>query len=131
MLEAQERIIHSFLADVEQQEDTAIVAKPIAEEQNAISQILQDHLNSPGYDRKQLRELRKFLKQPLVGASVQILKKAIQSYSGSNDLGGLIQVVSELYQQQGSGTEETSSESRKKRLRREDLRLICYEYIYA
>ena len=61
----QERIIESILADVEQQEVAAIVAKPVAEEQNIVSQILQEHLNNPDFDRRELRELRKFLKQPL------------------------------------------------------------------
>lgn len=126
----QERIIESILADVEQQEIAAIVAKPVAEEQNIVSQILQEHLNNPEYDRRELRELRRFLKQPLVGASVQLLRKTLQDYTSSGQLEELIMVVSDLYHQQSvqpviSGVENTA----KKRLKREDLYLVCYEYI--
>ncbi len=129
VFDVQERIIQSILADVEQQEAAAIVAKPIAEEQNVVSQILQDHLNSPEFDRKQLRELRKFLKQPLVGASVLGLRKAVQTYTSSGNLRELVELVSNLHQQQGSRSEEFPIDSHKKRLKREDLRLICFEYI--
>jgi len=130
VFEVQERVIQSTLADVEQQEVAAIVAKPVAEEQNIVSQILQEHLNSPEFDRKELRELRKFLKQPLVGASVQRLRKALQEYTSSGQLSELISILRELYVQQGSPLSETTSDVSKKRLKREDLYLICYEYIW-
>lgn len=129
--EVQERIIESILADVEQQEVAAIVAKPVAEEQNIVSQILQEHLNSPEFDRRELRELRKFLKQPLVGASVQRLRKSLQDYTSSGQLEELIQVVRDLYQQQGNQPVENGAITHKKRLKREDLYLICYEYVYS
>ena len=75
----QDKVIESILGDVEQQEAAAIVNKPVAEEQTLVSQVLQGHLNNPELDRKELRELRQFLKQPLVGASVQQLRKAMQT----------------------------------------------------
>ena len=55
--------------------------KPVSEEQTLVSHVLQGYLNNPGLDRKELRELRQFLKQPLVGASVQQLRKTLQTYS--------------------------------------------------
>jgi len=129
VFDVQERVIETILADVEQQEVAAIVAKPVAEEQNIVSQILQEHLNSPEFDRKELRELRKFLKQPLVGASVQLLRKSLQDYTSSGQLGELIQVVRGLHRQQGSPLTEPNGDTRKKRLKREDLYLVCYEYV--
>ena len=127
----QECIIESILTDVERQEVAAIVAKPVADEQNVISQILQDHLNSPEFNRKELRELRRFLKQPLVGASVQVLRKAIQTYASTNNVHQLVEVLDELYQQQKTPIVESTSNNRSKRLVREDLHLVCYEYIYS
>ena len=132
VFEVQERIIESILGDVEQQEAAAVVNKPVAEEQALVSQVIQAHLNSPEYDRKELRELRKFLKQPLVGASVQQLRKALQSYSSSNEVDALIDTVRELYQHQAEiGIAASDDQRRTPQIRREDLKLICYEYIYA
>jgi superfamily II DNA or RNA helicase len=132
VFEIQEKIIESILGDVEQQEAAAIVNKPIAEEQTLVSQIVQLHLNSPDYNRQELRELRKFLKQPLVGASVQHLRKALQAYSASNAFDPLIAAVREIYQRQAEfSSSEPTTKKPSNRIRRDDLKLICYEYIYT
>lgn len=127
----QEKIIASILGDVEQQAAAAIVNKPVAEEQNLAAQILHNHLNSPEFNRTELRDLRKFLKQPLVGASVQQLRKALHAYSTSNDVAGLVATVRALYQQQGVQATDTPEKPPNNNITREQLRLICYEYIYA
>jgi len=90
--------LHIYNRDVEQQEAAVIVNKPVSEEQTLVSQVLQGHLNNPGFDRKELRELRQFLKQPLVGASVQQLRKVLQTYTSTNDVRGIIETVRALYQ---------------------------------
>ncbi|NCC36200.1 MAG: hypothetical protein EOM24_29940 [Chloroflexia bacterium] len=132
MFEIQERVIESILGDVEQQEAVAVVNKPISEEQTLISQVLQEYLNNPDYDRRELREYRKFLKQPLVGASIQRLRQALQSFSTSNEVGILIEVVRDLYQQQSEAASPEEGHRRTaNRIRRDDLKLMCYEYIYA
>ncbi|MBK9713563.1 MAG: helicase [Kouleothrix sp.] len=131
VFEVQEKIIASILGAVEQQEVAAIVSKPVAEEQTLASQILQSHLNSPEFSRAELRDLRKFLKLPLVGASVQQLRKALQSYSSSNAVADLIATVRELYQNQGGPSAEAPEKKVGSGLTREQLRLICYEYVYA
>ena len=132
VFEIQDKVIESILGDVEQQEAAAIVNSPVAEEQALVAQVLQGHLNHPEMDRQELRELRRFLRQPLVGASVQQLRKALQSYSSTNDVQVLIEAVRALYQHQGVfSSHESSDEKPVSKIRREDLKLICYEYIYA
>lgn len=131
IFDIQERIIASILGDVEQQEAATIVNKPLAEEQNLVLQVLQDLLSKPDYDRHELRDLRRFLKQPLVGASVQQLRKALQAFGSTNDGGALVEAVRALYQQQAGLTPNAAESKPVDRIRREDLRLICYEYIYA
>lgn len=132
VFEIQNKIIESILGDVEQQEAVAIVNKPVSEEQTLVSQVLQGYLNNPEFDRRELRELRKFLKQPLVGASVQQLRKALQTYSSTNDMHVLIETVRALYEHQGKFSSNGSGDNKPvSRIKREDLELICYEYIYA
>jgi superfamily II DNA or RNA helicase len=132
VFEIQDKVIESILGDVEQQEVAAIVNKPVAEEQTLASQVLQGHLNHPDFDRRELRELRKFLRQPLVGASVQQLRQGLQTYSSTNDVQGLIATVRELYQHQGVASSRGSGDKKPvSSIRREELTLICYEYVYA
>jgi hypothetical protein len=110
----------------------AIVNSPVAAEQTLVAQVLQGHLNHPEMDRQELRELQRFLGQPLVGASVQQLRKAIQSYSNTNDFRVLIETVRALYQHQGVFSSHESGDGKPlSKIRRENLKLICYEYIYA
>src|SRR5262249_15210660 len=128
----QDKVIENILGAVEQQEAAAIVHKPVAEEQTLVSQVLQEHLNNPDVERRELRILRKFLQQPLVGASVQQLRKALQTYSSTNDVQMLIETVRELYHHQGAVSPNGADDKMPiSRIKREDLQLICYEYIYA
>jgi hypothetical protein len=132
VFEIQDKVIASILGEVEQQEAAAIVNSPVAEEQALVAQVLQGHLNHPELDRQELRELRRFLRQPLVGASVQQLRKALQTYSSTNDVRVLVETVRALYQHQGAFSPSgLSDEKPVSKIRREDLKLICYEYIYA
>jgi hypothetical protein len=132
VFELQDKVIESILGDVEQQEVATIVNKPVVEEQTLVSQILQGHLNNPNVDRQELRELRRFLKQPLVGAAVQQLRKALQTYSSTNDVQVLIETIRERYQHQGEFSSHSSGDKKPvSRIKREDLKLICYEYVYA
>lgn len=128
IFDIQEKVIASILGTVEQQEAAAIVNKPVAEEQIVVSQILQSYLNNPDYDRQELREFRKFLKQPLVGASIQQLRKAIQT----NEADTLVTTVRELYQQQTTQIDQRTDDTKAvPRIKRDDLKLICYEYVYG
>jgi hypothetical protein len=132
VFEIQDKVIESILGDVEQQEAAAIVNSPVAEEQALVAQVLQGHLSHPEMDRQELRELRRFLRQPLVGASVQQIRKALQTYSSTSDVQVLIEAVRVLYQHQGAVFPNEPVDKRpSSRIRREDLKLICYEYIYA
>ncbi len=130
VFEIQEKIIASILGDVEQQEVAVLVNKPVAEEQTLTSQVLQSQLNNPRVDRSELRDLRKFLKQPLVGAAVQQLRKALQLYSSTNEAHGLIETVRELRKMHGEPPPTAAAEKKPGvRIAREDLKLMCYEYV--
>src|SRR5207253_6222767 len=118
----QDKVIESILGDVEQQEAVAIVNKPVSGEQTLVSHVLQGHLNNPEFDRKELRELRQFLKQPLVGASIQQLRRALLTYSSTNDMRGMIETVQALYQHQGEFSSNGSGDKKPvSSIKREDL----------
>ena len=127
----QEKIIHSIVTDVEQQQAAAIVDKPVSEEQNIASEILRQHINSPDVDRREIKQLRSFLRQPLVGASVTKLRQAMKDYSASNDFAPLVETVRDLHEQQAPVDETPSAAFRRRPLTRDDLHLVCYEYIVA
>jgi len=60
------------------------------------------------------------------------LRKTLQTYSSTNDVRVLIEIVRELYQHQGAFASNGADDKKPvSRIKREDLQLICYEYIYA
>ncbi len=127
--QVQDKVIEAILADVAQQQAAAIVDKPVAEEQNIASQILRQHLNTPGLERAELKQLRAFLKQPLVGAAVARLRQAVQQYSATGDVAGLVETVRTLAQQQAPPAAPAPSARPFRPLGRDDLHLVCYEYL--
>jgi superfamily II DNA or RNA helicase len=132
VFDIQEKIIANILGAAEQQEAAAIVNKPVAEEQTLVAQILQGQLSNPQFDRSTLRELRKFLKQPLVGAAIQQLRKALQIYSIDNNAQTIVAAVQALLQQQSEPSAGNSLEKKPAHaINRESLTLVCYEYVYA
>ena len=123
----QERVIQNILTDFAQQQAAAVVEKPVAVEQNIVSQVLRQYLASPGVDRDEIKTLRSFLRQPLVGAAVTRLRQALQEYSATGDAGPLIAAVRDLYTQQALPA--PAHRPRQLPLVRTDLHLVCYEYV--
>ncbi|HSF31147.1 MAG TPA: hypothetical protein VLK82_11850, partial [Candidatus Tectomicrobia bacterium] len=59
-------------------------------------------------------------------------RKALQTYSRTDSVQELIETVRALYQYQRAVlTDAPANKKPSKRIAREDLKLICYEYIYA
>jgi hypothetical protein len=68
----------------------------------------------------------------LVGASVQQLRKALQTYSSTSDVQVLIEAVRALFQHQGAAFSHEPVDNRPAtKIARQDLKLTCYEYIFA
>ncbi len=131
VFDIQEQVIASILKDFVQQQALAIIDKPVAEEQNIVANILREHANNPTLDRNEIRELRKFLKQPLVGVSIQTLHIALKHYSANSSPDALLETLRILQAEQGQVADETPSTPQRITLTRADLHLVCYEYISA
>jgi len=129
--DVQNRVLADIVGQAEEQQGAALVAKPVAAEQITTSHILREHLNDPALNRDEVRDLRKFLKEPLVGASVQVLRRALKSFTATSDVLPLVATVREIAREQSVMREETPPYVSTKGLRREDLHLVCYEYICA
>lgn len=127
----QDDVMDSIILDMHQQESISTGIKRVSKEQNLVTQILSDNLNHPDYDRAELRELRKFLKQPLVGVSIKKLRDSLKIFNKSNDLADLVAPLRALYQQQGRVDETAEAKIFRVQIQRNDLKLICYEYIWA
>lgn len=66
--------------------------------------------------------------QPLVGAAVNTLRQAVNAYSSSAGIGPLLETLRLLRAQQGLPPASPGPSSRHT-VQREDLHLVCFEYI--
>jgi hypothetical protein len=129
VFELQELVMNSILADLQHQQAAEVIAKPVATEQNVVADILREHARRPDVDRDELKTLRAFLKQPLVGASVQQLRDGLKTYGIDRNFIPLLALVRNLYQLQGPVEPIEKSAPLRQALSKSDLHLICYEYI--
>jgi SNF2 family DNA or RNA helicase len=127
----QEKVLDSILADFAQQQALAIVDKPVAEVQNIAAGILREQSQAAGADRALIREMRQFLKQPLVGAGVQRLRDALKQYGSDNDFAVLLAALRDLHAQVAYQNGDEQDRAPRIRLTRDQLHLVCYEYIIA
>ena len=131
VFEIQEKVLAGIVTEVQHQQAAELVTKEVAQEQVLASDILREHARRPELDRNEIRELRRYLKQPMVGASVQQLRRAVQIYRSDSDVEALLSIVRELYEAQGIVETDAHADDQRNIVRREDLHLICYEYIDA
>ena len=122
----QERIIEDILQSVTYQQAVAVAPKVVSQEQLTIAELLREYVDHPGTNRDEILELRRFLKQPFPGAYVKRLRSSLQDFKTSANILDLLAVVREL--QQSFGTVENADRPQRL-INRDDLHLICYEYI--
>lgn len=119
------------MEDFVQQQALSVIDKPVTEVQNIAAGILREQSQSPGVDRALVRELRQFLKQPLVGVGVQRLREALRQYGNDNNYDAFLAALRDLHAQVAYYHGEERANSKRIRLTREQLHLVCYEYIVA
>ncbi|MHB8626475.1 MAG: hypothetical protein ACYDBJ_21375, partial [Aggregatilineales bacterium] len=114
------------IQSVSSQQAAAAAPKVVSEEQLTVAELLREHIDRPETTRDEIREMRKFLKQPLPGAYVKRLRSSLQAFTTSKNILDLLSVVREL--QQAFGTTETDVKPQHT-IKAEDLYLVCYEYV--
>jgi len=126
----QEKIIQNILETQKKVQAVEAAPKTIDPVQQTIATILQGYLNSPDIPRKQLTDAIRYLNQPLVGVHVRTLRNAHKTFNRSGDFRSLLTAVSDLQNTFGSKNDTRTGE-RGGNLKREDLRLVCFEYVWS
>lgn len=127
-----ERVEKSIVETAQHQEAVQEAPKAVSGEQNAAIVSLQQAMNMPGVDRKQVMAILAALSQPLQSAPVKELKKAMRQFQKDRDVNAFVaaceEVVSKYAEKPSQGPEPQSTQARKP-LTRENLRLICFDFL--
>jgi hypothetical protein len=131
----QEKVIASILqASVEQVavEEAPKLLDPI---QQTIVTVLRGYVNAPDFNRKEVIAAMQRLNVPQPRVYVKALRKAYEKYKKDREVKELLAAVQSIG---GDGSEESrksgrngeNGEGRKSPLKREDLKLVCFDYVW-
>ena len=126
----QDAIIEDILQASQEQQAIETAPKQIDPVQQTITTTLQGYLNSPDLNRKQIRSLMKFLGQPMPGVHVKTLRRAYDSYVLSRSVNDLIEQIGTIQGSVGS-LDVAASDNGLEPIRRDDLHLVCYDYVWS
>ncbi len=126
----QEKAITSILEGFEQQqaiEEAPTTVDPI---QSTVRAALQPLLNHPKFKRDRVAEAIKFLGIPVTRSFVRRLRELSDAYQRKNDGEALLAGIEGIRADVGGGQATAGAQSIKKiRLTREDLRLVCFDFL--
>lgn len=127
----QEKVVEDILRSAEEQRALETAPRSVDPVQQTIATVIQSYLNHPDVDRRQAIEAIKFLNQPMLAVQVRRMRQAYRDFRGKGDVKGLLDVIDELRTSFGveHGAGEIPRTPTTSSLRREDLRLICFDFL--
>jgi Helicase conserved C-terminal domain len=126
----QEKVIASILQSSEEQVAVEEAPKLLDPIQQTIATTLRGYVNSPAVSRKEIIAAIQRLNEPQPGVYIKTLRKAYEAFTASGQLSELLaafEIISAGAEAPNEST--TSSPERKSPVNREDLKLICFDYI--
>ncbi len=124
----QEKVIASIVQSSEEQVAVEEAPKLLDPIQQTIATTLRGYINSPAVSRKDVIAVIQQLSQPLPGVYVKELRRAYESFSANGQVDELLAAVRRISQEQEPPA-STESESKAPVLR-EDLKLVCFDYVW-
>jgi SNF2 family DNA or RNA helicase len=124
----QEKIIADILRSHEQQQAVQVAPRVVDPIQQTVATLLQTLLNHPQVSRKEGVEFIKLLRQPQPSFVAKELRKAYQAYLSDKDPVAFLGWLDGLRVHLGGGG-GSPQDRRQVRIQREDLRLICFDYL--
>ena len=134
----QEKVIESILRSSVEQVATAEAPRVLDPIQQTISITLRSHIHSPAVTRKDILDALRRLSQPQPGVYLKTLRKAYDAYLLNPQVTDLLAAVQRLGETEGPEHEngdapdgiKTIGSTKKAPLQREDLKLVCFEYVW-
>lgn len=124
----QEEVIADILKTVAEKEALDVAPRTIEPVQQTVATVFQGYLNHPDVDRKETIELIRLLNQPMLSVQVRELRVALRSFKAAGQVTVLIDAVRKLRYIVSEPGPINGGASRSG-LRREELRLICFEFL--
>ena len=125
----QDRVIDDILGSVREQQAVKAAPRILDPLQQTVITLLRGYLNSPTVQRVEVREAMQRLRFPMTHTAIRDLRRAYERFQRDQDVGPIIShVVSiDAIEADGNSTNFDAQTS----LTREDLHLVCFDYIWS
>jgi len=127
VFEIQDRVIVDILDSVQHRQAVEAAPKILDDVQQLVATVLQAQRNNPALSARTVDEALRTLREPLPGAYVKDLREAYEAYRRDGDAEALLTVVEEM--ETAAGPERETSPAQQ--LTREELHLVCWEYVWS
>jgi len=130
VFDIQEKVIANLLQTYEEKAALEVVPQMIDPVQQSAATAVQQFLNHPMVERKRAIAAIGFLNRPMLGVQVRELKKLYKAFQQKQSIPELIVGVEAMHSAYGAGgNQEAKNGASVQKLRREDLRLICFNVV--
>lgn len=132
----QEKVIASIVQSSVEQVAVEEAPRQLDPIQQTVATVLRGYINSPAVNRRELMAIFQWLTEAQPGVHIKALRKAYETFAADSQLATFLGTIKNLKESTGttdlSGTATTSPhEPVRQPVRREDLKLVCFEYIWA
>ncbi len=131
VFDLQEKVVGDILESEEERRALEIAPRSVDPIQQTIATALQSYLNRPDVDRRAAIELIRFLNQPMLSVQVRKLRQIHREIQSTSDIKLLLSALDKLRTSTGGDPATPQPIEKSKQLRREDLRLICFDILTA
>lgn len=124
--------VEKHIVDAAQYQDSIEAApKELSSDQSAVLVALQRAMGSTGVDRKRVIAVSSVLSEPMLQAPVKELKHAMTSFQKDGNADVFVQACERVINRYGHRIEPAVNNDyvRRRPLTRDDLRLICFEFL--
>ena len=127
----QEKVIASIVQSSVEQVAVEEAPKQLDPIQQTVATTLRSYINSPAVNRKEVIAAIQQLNTPLPGVYIKTLRKAYEAFTASTQINELLAAVRSISQgmEAPAPTGNAGSEN-KDPVQREDLKLICFDYLW-
>jgi superfamily II DNA or RNA helicase len=127
----QDEVMDDIVKSATEQRAAEAAPKILDPIQTTIITLLDGYMNNPEVDRKEVRAAKQFLNNPMIPAYTKILRKSYSDFSKQKDLKALLQAIKELNEKSGGGNNKDEASSISGLIKKDDLHLICYDFVWS
>src|SRR2546423_2121820 len=128
----QEKVIASIVQSSEVQVAVEEAPKLLDPIQQTIATTLRGYINSPAVSRKEVIAAIQRLNEPQPGVYIRALRKAYEAFTANGQIDELLNIVKSISFSTATpdAAASTPSPESKSPIKREDLQLICFDYVW-